>query len=242
MKIEGLVANKAFEVPTTISKTIYKYLKNAIIEGKLKPNQRLQEKEIAELFRVSTTPIREAFQRLSAEKYIIISARKEVIVASATLEEIKELFEVVRVLDAFATKKSLKNLTNNDITELKKITEKLDNFYKQKKIQAYVKENLRVHDKLWKACGNKFLYQSLVNLSEKYTFYANQVFFLTDKSTDNTSFLDKSHKDHIDLMKAIEKKDGYRVEKLLLYHWGRGFLGKEDPDSNRKQFGTNKKI
>lgn len=242
MKIEGLVANKAFEVPTTISKTIYKYLKNAIIEGELKPNQRLQEKEIAELFRVSTTPIREAFQRLSAEKYIIISARKEVIVASATLEEIKELFEVVRVLDAFATKKSLKNLTNNDITELKKMTEKLDNFYKQKKIQAYVKENLRVHDKLWKACGNKFLYQSLVNLSEKYTFYANQVFFLTDKSTDNTSFFNKSHKDHIDLMKAIEKKDGYRVEKLLLYHWGRGFLGKEDPDSNRKQFGTNKKI
>ena len=242
MKIEGLVANKAFEVPTTISETIYKYLKNAIIEGEFKPNQRLQEKEIAELFRVSTTPIREAFQRLSAEKYIIISTHKEVIVASATLEKIKELFEVVRVLDAFATKKSLKNLTDNDITELKKMTEKLDNFYKQKKIQAYVKENLRIHDKLWKSCGNKFLYESLVNLSEKYTFYANQGFFLTAKSTDNTSFLNKSHKDHIDLMKAIEKKDGYRVEKLLLSHWGRGFLGKEDPDSNRKQFGTNKKI
>jgi len=127
MKIERLVANKAFELPATISETIYKHLKNAIIEGELKPNQRLQEKEIAKLFRVSTTPIREAFQRLSADKYIIISARKEVIVASTTLEEIKELFEVVRVLDAFATKKSLKNLTDNDITELKKMTEKLDN-------------------------------------------------------------------------------------------------------------------
>ena len=235
MNIEGLGVKKAFELPTTVSETIYKYLKNAIIERELKPNQRLQEKEIAELFRVSTIPIREAFQRLSAEKYIIISARKKVIVASTTMEEIKELFEVVRVLDAFATKKSLKNLTDNDITELKKMTEKLDNFYKQKKIQAYVKENLRIHDKLWKACGNKFLYQSLVNLIEKYTFYANQVFFLTDKSTDNPSYFNKSHKDHIDLMKAIEKKDGYRVEKLLLSHWGKGFLGKEDTDSNRKQ-------
>jgi len=51
---------KPFGAPETISEAIYKYLKKAIIEGVLKPNQRIQEKEIAQLFGVSTTPAREA--------------------------------------------------------------------------------------------------------------------------------------------------------------------------------------
>lgn len=234
MKRDVLGENKIFELPITISETIYKYLKKAIIEGELRPNQRIQEKEMAELFNASTTPVREAFQRLSAEKYIIINARKEVVIASATLEEIKELFEVVRVLDTFATKKAMKKLTDKDIAELKKITKKLGNCYKQKKIHSYVKENLKIHDKLWKACGNKFLYQSLLNLAEKTTFYGNQVFFLTNKSTNNPSLFNKSYKDHHDLMGAIEKKDSNAVEKILLSHWGKGFLGKEDADLDRQ--------
>lgn len=224
-------ANKTFELPSTISETIYRHLKKAIIEGELRPGQRLQEKEIAKIFRASTTPVREAFQKLSAEKYIIINARRDVMVASATLEEIKELFEVVRILDAFASKRAMNRLSDEDIAELKKMTQKLDNFYKRKKIHDYVKENLKIHDKIWKACKNKFLYQSLVSLAEKYTFFSNQVFFLTDESARRPSFFDRSRKDHMDLMEAIEKRDGQRVEKILLFHWGKGFLGEEDKES-----------
>lgn len=229
-KKEVFGKNKIFEVPATISETIYRYLRNAIIEGDLRPDQRIHEKEIAELFNISTTPVREAFQKLSAEKYLIIDARKEVVVASATLEEIKELFEIVRVLDAFAVKKALKKLFDKEIEELKEMTKKMGNFYKQKKIQSYVKENLKIHDKLWSACGNKFVYQSLVNLAEKSTFFGNQMFFLAAEQTKNPSIFDKSYKDHIDLMEAIEKRAGKAVEKILLSHWGKGFLGEEDDD------------
>lgn len=223
-----LGVKKIIEIPSTISETIYRYLKKAVIEGELKPNQRLQEKEIANLFRASTTPVREAFQRLSAEKYIIINARKDVLVASATLEEIMELFEVVRVLDTFASKKAVNRLTDKEIADLRKMTERLGNFYKKKKINDYVRENLRIHYKIWKACANKFLYQSLVNLGEKYTFFGNQVFFLANEPKKQPSFFDQSYKDHINLMKAIEKRDVAQVETILISHWGKGFLGEEE--------------
>ncbi|MFP4081153.1 MAG: GntR family transcriptional regulator [Candidatus Aminicenantes bacterium] len=222
MKISG--------IPTTISETLYKYLKNAIMEGKLSPNQRIQEKEIAELFKVSTTPVREAFQRLSAEQYIIINSRKEVVVASATLEEIKELFELMRILDTFATEKSLKTLSDKDITELKKWTKKLNYYYKQKKIVPYFKQNMKIHDKLWSLCGNNLLYQTLVNMTEKCLFYANQLLLLTD----NRAWLNQSHKDHLDLIKAVEKRDDKSLKKILLSHWGKGFLGEEKTASTKK--------
>lgn len=215
-------------MPATISESIYKYLKTAIIEGKFKPNQRIQEKDIAKQFQASTTPVREAFRRLSAEKFIIINARKDVIVASASPEEIEELFEVVRVLDTFATLKALKRLNEKDLNALQKMTANLTAFYKKKKIYEYVKENLKFHEKIWKACGNKFLYQSLVNLGEKYTFYGNQVFFLSDDPNKPPSFLNRSYEDHINLMNAIKKKDAKAVELILLSHWGKGFLKKEE--------------
>lgn len=207
--------------PKTISETVYAFLKKAIIEGDLKPNQRIHEKEVAQLFNVSTTPTREAFQRLSAEKYLTINARKEVSVASVGQKEIKELFEVVRVLDAFATKKAIKNFSEKDIEDLKRMTNELESLSQEDKIGRYVKQNLKIHFFIWKRSGNKFLYQSLVDLGEKFSFYSNQLFAIID----NPSFLLRSLKEHLEIMDAIEKKDAERVEKILLVHWGgEGFL------------------
>jgi DNA-binding GntR family transcriptional regulator len=215
--------NENLKPPITIGETIYQYIKREVINGKFKLNQRLQEKEIAARFGVSTTPVREAFHRLSAEKYLTINTRREVIVAGATLEQIKEVFEVVRVLDAFASKKAQKNLTDIDIIELKKLTEKLGIYYKNKKIQLYDNENLKFHDKLWSASGNEFLYQSLIHFVEKTTFYRNQLISL-DRYM---SWLDKSYKDHLDIMKAIEKRDAEKIENICKSHWGKGFLDKK---------------
>ncbi|MCK7468567.1 MAG: GntR family transcriptional regulator [Desulfosudis oleivorans] len=53
-----------FQTPATLSETIYLALKKAMIDGEIKPGQRLQEKEIAALFSTSSTPVREAFFRL----------------------------------------------------------------------------------------------------------------------------------------------------------------------------------
>lgn len=225
-----MTGEKVLTPPATITETIYAYLKNAIIQGKLKPGQRLQEKNFAELFHVSTTPVREAFQRLFAERYIIINARKDVVVARATREEIREFFEVVRALDALASKKAVRKLTDKDIVELKRMTNRLGQFYSRKKISDYVVQNLKIHYKIWKACGNEFLYQSLMRMAEKYTFYGNQLFFVifAQQAKEQRSFLDSSYQDHIKLMRALEKRDGEEVERILLSHWGKGFLGEEN--------------
>lgn len=203
-----------FKTPKTISEIIYQFIKKEIIDGKLNLKQRIQEKQIAELFGVSTTPVRESFQRLSSEGYLQITARREVIVAGATLEEIQDLFEVVRVLDAYATKKVIHKLSDKDINELKKTMDKLTNYYKNKKVRMYFKENLKFHDLLWEKSDNKFLYKSLAELAEKSAFYANQLALHTP------SYLDSSYKDHVEIMKAIEKRDENEVKRLLISHWG----------------------
>jgi len=189
--------------PITITETIYQFIKKSIINGEFQANQRLHEKKIAELFNVSTTPTREAFQRLSAEKYLVLNARKEVIVAGLSQKGINELYEVIRVLDAFSAKKAIVNLTDKDIRELKKMTDRLSELYKEKNIQAYIKQNSKIHEKLWKNCGNEFLYQSLIDLLEKALAFGNQV---NSYFSSIPPYFERSFKDHI-----------------LSSHWGQGY-------------------
>ena len=214
--------NKSLKPPITITETIFQYVKKSIINGELKPNQRLQEKEIAKIYGVSTTPVREAFQRLSAEKYLILNARKEVIVAELSSKQIKELYEIIRVLDVFSSKKALENITDKDISELKKKTDKLCEFYKEKNIQSYIKQSTRIHEILWKNCGNELIYQSLLDLMEKATAFGDIV---TSDFLSIPYYFERSYKDHIELMAAVENRDAAEVEKILSSHWGKDYYG-----------------
>lgn len=207
--------------PATISEAIYQYLKKAIVEGEYKPNQRLQEKEIAKLFSVSPTPVREAFLRLSAEKYLQFNVRREVVVKSRNLEEVKELHEVLRTLDKLAVVKALKNLTRNDVETLKKMTQKLGEYYKKNNIQKYLAQNLKFHEQIWQKCGNKSLYEILCELSEKIAIYRRH----KDFSPFSIPYsIDKSYSDHQKIMEAIEKKDECRLEEIISTHWGEDFF------------------
>ena len=217
--------NRLHEIPATISETIYWYVKKAVLDGEFKPKQRIQEKDIAGLYHVSTTPVREALRRLAVEKFLFLDARRGVVVTPVSLEDIKELFQVVTVLDIFATKRALQALRPESLAELKQMTRELGESYREKQILPYVKTNLEIHFKIWEDCGNKFLRQTLRDFGEKFAFYSHQ-FFLLIPSPD--VYFEKSYKDHLDLITALEDKDQVRVERILISHWGKGFLGEND--------------
>jgi len=214
------LGKKSFELPKTISETIYEYLRNAIIEGDLKANERIPERKIAKLFNVSATPVREAFRRLSAEKLLTINARKEVFVSTAELNVVHEIFEVIRINDPIASKKAIARLTDRDISELEILTEKLSSYYKRKNDKFYFRINLRIHALIWKRCGNKILYQTLFGLLEKLYIYINHIILIHR----DLSYFAKSYQDHLDLMNAIVRRDIKEVERITRSHWRMNFF------------------
>jgi len=216
------VKNKSIKTPITLTETIFQYIKKAIINKEFKANQRLHEKEIAKIFGVSSTPVREAFQRLSAEKYVILNARREVIIAELSSKQIKDLYEIIRVLDIFSEKRALENISDKDISELKKKTDKLSEFYKKKNIRSYIKQSTQIHEILWKNCGNELIYQTLLDLMDKATAFGDIV---TSDFSSIPLYFERSYKDHIELMAAVENRDAAAVEKILSSHWGKDHYG-----------------
>jgi DNA-binding GntR family transcriptional regulator len=214
------IKEKTLELPRTISETIYLHLKKAIVVGDFKPGQRIQEKDIAALFNVSSTPVREAFFRLAAERYLMINARKEVLVQGASIEEVRELYDVVRGLDLYAMKKLAGTLSAADVGTLAALTEKLREHYDTNDHQKYLEQNLRIHDWLWQAYGNRSLYETLSHLMEKIAIYRKSNGFspFADKAA-----LDKSFADHVGILDALERGDQAALESIISSHWGEEF-------------------
>jgi DNA-binding GntR family transcriptional regulator len=216
-----MAKTKAIELPATISQAIYDHLKKAIIRGELKPGQRIQEKEIAALFNVSSTPVREAFFRLAAEKFLMITARKEVLVQETSDAEVRELYEVVRALDGHAMKKVVGDLTEHELEKLRMMTSRLGEYYESGDHERYLEQNLKIHDRLWQACGNKYLYAALTQLMEKIAIYRKHSDFFPFADLEA---MEKSYRDHLFIQKCLEGRDLDGLEKVIETHWGEEFI------------------
>ena len=113
--------NSPFIAPQTISEAIYRYMKKEIIEGRRQPNQRLLPNEIAKLFNVSSTPVRDAFLKLVSEGYLVLNTRKGFLVHEKTNAEVKQLYEIVRALDKIALRSVMQTIERETIDGLKEM-------------------------------------------------------------------------------------------------------------------------
>lgn len=73
---------------------IYLRLKDMILNFALYPGVRVTETELADHFGVSRTPVREALQRLAAEGYLTIRAKRGCFVRDIDIDEINQYYEV----------------------------------------------------------------------------------------------------------------------------------------------------
>jgi DNA-binding GntR family transcriptional regulator len=77
-------------------------IREAIINGNLKPRERLMEIQLAEELGVSRTPIREALRKLELEGFIVMIPRKGAYVADISFKDIADVFEIRAALEGLA--------------------------------------------------------------------------------------------------------------------------------------------
>lgn len=88
--------------PALIRSQVVENLRQAILDRRLAPGQRLIERELVELTGVSRTSVREALRELSAEGLVTAIPNKGMVVASVSAEEARQLYQVRAALEALA--------------------------------------------------------------------------------------------------------------------------------------------
>ncbi len=199
----------------TLSDRIYHYLKESIIKNRIKPNQRIQEKEIALRFDSSTTPVREAVRRLSAEGFIEINPYRHAVVREISSKELEEMYEVITLLDGRALRTAIDELDEPRVREIEAMTEEMERKCSVDSLDRYLELNALIHIKIWSVIKNRFLYATIIqvyNQIQRYTYERYSVFA-------RHGVLKKSLKKHKKLLETILTRNSHDVRKLVRDHW-----------------------
>src|SRR5262247_1561605 len=110
----------------TLNDRAYAALKKGLMSGQFRPGQVLTIRQLASEYGISATPVREALQRLVAERSLELLHNRSIGVPILTRETLLELRGVRCLLEGLAGELATPNFTEADIARLERITGEID--------------------------------------------------------------------------------------------------------------------
>ena len=197
-----------------LSEKAYSAIKEMILEGELKPGEKLYQEKIATDLGISRTPLNSALNRLDKEMLVEALPRRGFNVKKLSLKELVDLYDIRLRLEPLAAREA----TECKSVELFKSCRNLLNKYKTnstpKQKENFKQIDYNFHNLITEMCGNVFL-QKMIS-SYNIISLGNLQLFLNDheypkKTADSIA-------DHIKILKAILAKDADAAEREMFNH------------------------
>ena len=93
-------------------------LRELIADGQLSPGTPLRQRQLAEQFDVSYTPVREALRRLESEGLVVADVHRGASVTWAESEELEENYRILAALESLAGSLAVSKMTDDDMAEI----------------------------------------------------------------------------------------------------------------------------
>lgn len=121
--LEGFLPTKSYQ---TKEEYIFETLRDAILQCKIQPEERLVIDHLASTFGVSSIPIRTVLQRLQSEGLVEITPHAGAVVSSISPDTIDELFSILGLLEGIAFLSAAQKIKDSDINQLESILNEMD--------------------------------------------------------------------------------------------------------------------
>jgi len=194
-----------------LGEIVFDYLRESILKGEIKPGERLMEVAIAEKLGVSRTPVREAIRRLEKENFVRMIPRRGAFVADLTTKDIKDVLELRKELEGFASYLAAMRMDDSDKRYLKTIMEGFIESLEQKDRYGMLEKDNEFHELIFKASGNNKLIDIVLDLHDQFQRF-RLIYF---NEFDNYLELMTSHKKIYD---AIVAQDAVEARKYAEEH------------------------
>jgi DNA-binding GntR family transcriptional regulator len=198
----------------SLGQQIYRGIRGKIINGTLAQGSRLRERELAEEFRVSRVPLREAFPQLEADGFIQSSLRRGVRVTSLTLKDVDDLFEARLGMEVYATRLAAARVAAGASVEaLEAALRAAEDAYATKDPDLIAEANVAVHDEIVRLAGNSLLSTMMHAISGRYRWIFRMTY---------TPEIAGSGDEHREIFEAIRNGDPDLAGAIALVHVAHG--------------------
>lgn len=190
---------------------VFETLREAIINGTLEPKERMMEIQLAEEMGVSRTPVREAIRKLELEGFVVMIPRKGAYVASISIKDIADVFEIRSALESLAAGLAAERITEEEMEQLERHLVRTIECSEGNDMPALIEADTEFHDTLYRASRNERLVQIVSNLREQI-----QRFRTTSLSTPGR--LKFAMDEHKKLVEAISERNIELAQNLAREH------------------------
>jgi DNA-binding GntR family transcriptional regulator len=149
--------------PSTLKSHIFNQLREAIVSGRYRPGERLNESKLAREFGISRIPVREALMQLQESGLVMNHERRGMFVTLLSEEDVQRINSLRVVLEAEALKLCRLRISSKDAARLTQVVERMEEWSERTEMDAALLD-LEFHRTLWEAAGNPYLTRALDSL------------------------------------------------------------------------------
>ncbi len=204
-----------FSLESTLAQQCYEQLQIEIIQGILKPGEKLKVEPIKQRFGIGQSPVREALYKLSAFGLVDVEDNKGFRVAAISQADIRDTYEVFTTIEttalAWAIKRGDEQWEANIVAQLHKLSI-IELSEKPTSSALWAWRNYDFHVALISGCASPTLLEIRRHLYMKFDRYCQMAYQLSKDTTHN------NHEEHKQLAQAVLQRDGTHAKQLMIEH------------------------
>ena len=175
-------------------------IETMIIDGVLRPGERLDETVLARQFGVSRTPVREAIRVLTAIGLVQNTGRQGAEVAQISVSMLIEMFELMAVLEGMCAQLAARRSTDEERSSMFVTHKMLEEALARGDHKDFYSVNLQFHDQLYQASHTQYLSGETLRLRRRLSPYRMRVTYQPGR-------MHATLGEHLEILKAVDKGD-----------------------------------
>lgn len=186
-------------------------LRTLLIEGRIAPGAKLNERELAEMLHVSRTPLREAIKLLAAEGLVDLLPNRGAAAVRLGEADVLNTFEVLSDLEGLSGELAAQRITDVELAELRALHYEMLACYTREDLSGYYRVNAQIHAAINSAAKNPVLtktYQGINARVQSLRFRTNQ----------DAVRWKQAVKEHERMVEALTARDGPAMRTILAEH------------------------
>src|ERR1700761_4983447 len=198
----------------TFKDKAYAALRNVIVSSDIyrsRTDIRLDERQLAQDFGISRTPVREAMAQLEREGFVRSVPRRGIYVVRKSKAEGIEMITALAPLVRMAARLITESASDGQIASLRKMFATFEEGALRAHLDEYSEVNIEFHQSIIRMSGNSVLISLAENLFTHMRMIRRKTIVEKDR-------VERSIRDHMNIIEALEARDTASAEVLVRNH------------------------
>jgi DNA-binding GntR family transcriptional regulator len=198
---------------------VFNAMKDAFLEGQLKPGAPIVERYLADQMKVGTPVVREALIALEGQGFVRRVKNTGTYVTEFSPEEVRQLYALRVELEALALQWARTRVTEKDLKDLERMVDEIVQAGESGKKRLFLERDYQFHRQMWLLSGNTFLAETLDRLMAPLF-----VFVVVASGAPLTASMGREHYELVNALRSLQEPEFSTVTRRTLYGFAMRWL------------------